>query len=269
MNNDTIATAGWLKELVDVIESDPHIGLVNPSSNTSGQFPGKGESIDEYAARLKRSNGQIQELYTCRGFCMLLKREVVDEVGMLDEIYHIGYFDDTDYCKRAQGKGFRTVRAKGAYVCHKENTSFKRFDDNDALFRKNEEIFFRRWGRPLRVGYFVDRIYSQERIDGLAKAVAHAGHQINIFLKKGLEWPVTLDHFDIRRVDVSPALFGIVSVYKIFKRRKKKKLDILVSDNSLFGHALEAMRPLHGSDVLVAPDQDSLLKLLEMRTKQF
>jgi len=96
MNNDTIAAAGWLKELVDVIESDPSIGLVNPSSNTSGQFPGEGESIDDYAASLKKFKGRIQELYTCRGFCMLLKREVIEKLGALDEIYHMGYFDDTD-----------------------------------------------------------------------------------------------------------------------------------------------------------------------------
>jgi len=39
MNNDTIATAGWLNELVDVIEANKEMGLINPSSNTSGQYP--------------------------------------------------------------------------------------------------------------------------------------------------------------------------------------------------------------------------------------
>jgi len=66
MNNDTIATNGWIKEMVSVMESDPAVGIVNPSSNTSGQFPEPGESIENYAMRLKQYAGHFQELYTCR-----------------------------------------------------------------------------------------------------------------------------------------------------------------------------------------------------------
>jgi GT2 family glycosyltransferase len=83
MNNDTIATSGWLEEMVGVIEANPSIGLLNPSSNTSGQFPGE-KSIDEYALSLKPLKGQMQELYTCRGFCMLVTREAIRRVGLLD-----------------------------------------------------------------------------------------------------------------------------------------------------------------------------------------
>src|SRR3989338_713527 len=75
MNNDTIVTEGWLKEMVDIMETNPQIGLLNPSSNTSGQFPANGQTVDEYARSLKQCKSEIQELYTCRGFCMLIKRE--------------------------------------------------------------------------------------------------------------------------------------------------------------------------------------------------
>lgn len=268
MNNDTIATAGWLDEMVAVIEADPVIGLLNPSSNTSGQFPGDA-TIDEYAASLKPLKGQIQELYTCRGFCMLVKREVIDRVGLLDEVYHIGYFDDTDYCKRSQGMGYRTARAKASYVYHKENVSFKAHDNNTELFRSNEKIFFERWGRHVRIGYFLDRIGSKSDVDDIAISVARQGHQILFFIKNGLEWPVSIDHFDIRRFPVNPLLFNLVSVYKILKRKKKKPVEVLLTDNASFGSLLAALKGLHGADVMIRPRKEEVLALLAKKSKQF
>jgi GT2 family glycosyltransferase len=268
MNNDTIATAGWLDELVAVMVSRPEIGLLNPSSNTSGQFPGK-MTIDGYAASLAPLKGQIQELYTCRGFCMLLKREVADRVGLLDEVYHIGYFDDTDYCKRAQGMGYRTARAKASYVYHKENVSFKAHDNNNELFRSNEKIFFERWGRHVRIGYFLDHIGSKSEVDDIAISVARQGHQILFFIKKGLEWPVSIDHFDIRRLPVNPLLFKFVSVYKIFKRKKKKPIEVLLTDSESFGGLLTALKGLHGADVLVRPSKEQIMAIIEKKSREF
>lgn len=268
-NNDTIATDNWLEEMISVMETCPDIGLLNPSSNTSGQFPETKESIDEYASKLKRFKDEIQELYTCRGFCMLVRRSVLDALGLIDEIYHFGYFDDTDYCKRAQEKGFRTVRAKAAYVYHLENTSFKEMKHNKTLFENNERIFFKKWGMPLRCAYFIDKQYPQEKIDDLATTVARNGHQILIFLKKGIPWPVKLDHFDIRKIDLSSIFFGTVSIYKILKRRKKKKLHILLTENKLFGKILTLMKPLHGADVIVNADKKYLIELLNKKSKCF
>lgn len=268
MNNDTIASPGWLEEMVDVIEANPSIGLLNPSSNTSGQFPGE-KPIDEYALTLRPLKRQIQELYTCRGFCMLVTREAIRRVGLLDEIYHVGYFDDTDYCKRAQALGYKTARAKAAYVYHKENVSFKALENNKDLFSNNERIFFGRWGRHVRVGYFIDTQKFNDKADEIATSVARSGHQIMIFLRKGLDWPVTIDHFDIRRVDVNPALFGVLSIYKILKRKKKKKVEVLLTDNKSFGRLLNITKGLHGADVIVGPDKESLLTLLERKSKVF
>jgi GT2 family glycosyltransferase len=270
-NNDIVVTGGWLEEMVNIMETDRRIGLVNPSSNMSGENPGKGETIEEYAKSLKASSGRFQELYTCRGFCMLLARAVLDALGALDEIYHIGYFDDTDYCKRAQAKGFKTVRAKGCYVYHKGNVSFKTLNDNNVLFKRNEKVFFGRWGRQVRVGYFIENLGldSGKRIDDIAHKVARGGHQISIFIKKGLGWPVTLDHYDIRKAELGPLFFRAVSVYKIFKRRKKKKIDVVLTDDPVLGHLLKITNPFHGSEVLVRAGADELMDAVREQSKIF
>ncbi len=268
MNNDTIAASGWLGEMIKVKETNPSIGLLNPSSNTSGQFP-VNRSIEDYAETLKQCRGQIQELYTCRGFCMIVTRDVIKRVGLLDEIYRVGYFDDTDYCKRAQKLGYKTARAKASYVYHRENVSFKTLKNNKDLFSDNERIFFKRWGRHVRVGYFVDRPSSAGKVDNIATNVARNGHQIAVFLRKPLEWPVVIDHFDIRRVDLGPLFFNLTSICKILKRKKKKKLEILLTDNKLFGEMLNMTKSLHRADVIIDPDTEAVLKLLEEKSKIF
>lgn len=268
MNNDTIASRGWLREMIEVIESMPEVGLVNPSSNTSGQFPKSKESIELYAADLKKNKGRIQELYTCRGFCMLLKKTVVEDVGLLDEIYHLGYFDDTDYCKRAQGSGYRTVRAKGAYVYHMENTSFKELAHNKALFEANESIFFKKWGRPLRVAYLISGHTPGSKVDDIAINVARSGHQITIFMKRPARWPVTIDHFDIRRMDISALFFYPISLYKILKRIKKKRFHLLLTDIRLFGLFLRLTKRLHGSEIIVTPRAQGVLEKLNYLSRQ-
>lgn len=268
MNNDTIAAPGWLGELIDVMKANPSIGLLNPSSNTSGQFPGD-LSVEDYGCSLKPMKGQIQELYTCRGFCMVVTREVIKRVGLLDEIYHVGYFDDTDYCKRAQKLGYKTARAKASYVYHKENVSFKTLKDNKKLFEDNEKVFFERWGRHVRLAYLINDEASSDKVDEIATAVARSGHQITVFVKKGLKWPVKIDHFDIRRIDLGPAAFTLMSLYKIARRRKKKALELVLTDSKSVGSFLSMARFAHGADIIVRPEKDRLLEMLSARSRIF
>jgi len=268
LNNDTVVTDGWLSEMIKVFESNPGLGILNPSSNTLGQFPSQGMTIDSYAAGIRVYSLQTQELYTCRGFCMLIKREVIDKVGLLDEAYGIGYFEETDYCKRAQGAGFKMARAKASYVYHKESATFKTVESKGELFAKNEKIFLKRWGRPLRVGYLVGTRAPDGKVEDAAMAIARSGHQVFIFLKNGLEWPVKSDHFEIRRLDASRNFFVISSICKVLKRRRKKRIDVLVTESAPLGSFLRMIKFLHGSDVMVSPDKTSLMAVLEDRSRR-
>lgn len=267
MNNDTIASRGWLEEMIKAMESHPEVGILNPSSNTSGQFCGR-KTVDDYAASLKSLSGQIQELSRARGFCMLIVRDVIDKVGLLDEAYGRGYFEETDYSYRARNAGFVIARAKGAYVYHKEALSFKKMSGKEDLFVRNEKMFREKWGGTVRIGYFVDRSGFGREIDDMAVSAARSGHQVWIFIKKGLDWPVSLDHFDIRRVDIGPLFFGIASLYQMFKRRKKKKIEIALTNNPVLGDFLQATRSLHDADVVVSPGREKLDELLRQKSQK-
>lgn len=233
MNNDTIVTDGWLEELINILSNNDNVGLVNPSSNTSCQFPGKLD-IDTYARTLKRFKGTYQELYTCRAFAMVVKRKVIEKIGYLNDIYGMGYFDDTDYSKRSQQLGYLTVRAKASYVYHKESQSFSKVKEKGDIFIENENKFNAKWGRMLRIAYVLPDLKKGEEVDRVStqiNQIAKTGHQVWIFTKRKLVARLKLiDHESIRFYCYPAVLFRFIVLYKIWKRKKKKKLHMVLTN---------------------------------------
>ena len=58
------------------------------------------------------------------GFCLAMKREVPDRIGLLDERFTPGHYEDDDYCYRARIAGFRLMIAGEASVYHQGSKSF-------------------------------------------------------------------------------------------------------------------------------------------------
>lgn len=234
MNNDTVATDGWLGESIAIFRKNDDIGVINPSSNTSCQFPGKLD-IESYAKTLDAFKGKYQELYTCRAFSMVVKRAVIEKIGYLDDSYGMGYFDDTDYCKRAQASGYRTVRAKASYVYHKESQSFSRIKEKSEIFLRNENRFVSKWGRQLRVAYILPALEHSAEIDRVSSNIngmAKQGHQVWIFTRSAFNAKLTLiDHENIRFYFYPAIFFNAVVLYKIWKRKGKKKLHVIVTNS--------------------------------------
>ena len=78
-----------------------------------------GTAIDEFASKWSGANdGRMVETGRLVGFCLLIRREVIDRVGLLDERFGIGNFEDDDYCRRAIAAGFKLAIATDAFVHH-------------------------------------------------------------------------------------------------------------------------------------------------------
>ena len=153
LNNDTIATPGWLDRMLATFDRDPQIGLVGPCSNCcSGPqeviVPYNAiEQIAPFAQEWGRVNaGQIVDLDRLVGFCLLFRREVIDRIGLLDERFGIGNFEDDDFCRRAIGAGFRAVIAVDAFVHHfGSRTFFGSGVDLGQLLRENQQKYQAKW----------------------------------------------------------------------------------------------------------------------------
>ena len=247
LNNDTIVTKGWLRSMIAAAESSSDIGIVNPASNNLGQKPAAGEPIEVYAERLKtRISGTIEMAHAV-GFCMLIKREVINRIGLFDEIYGMGNFEDTDYSKRAIKAGYKCVMDAGAYVYHRENTSFKKLKGSDEGFKRNREIYEFRWGKPKRIAYILDNCDSNiiKRIEADSLKLARDGNWVSYFSKgSSVKAPA---HSNIAAFALPEKYFHINVLFRILK--KKKKFNEIFVGNDKFSRVLESLGFIHGAKI--------------------
>jgi glycosyltransferase involved in cell wall biosynthesis len=80
-------------------------------------------ALDRYFAA--ENAGQAIDVPTAVGFCMFVRRDCIDEVGMFDaERFGRGYGEENDFCMRARATGWRHVLALDTFVRHSGGTSF-------------------------------------------------------------------------------------------------------------------------------------------------
>ena len=245
LNNDTLVTKGWLSEMIAVAEGSPHIGLVNPSSNNLGQKPVKGEPIESYAAKLAEFHGKFLEIGSAIGFCMLVKRSVIEKIGVFDEIYGMGNFEDTDYSRRSVKEGFLCVRACGAYVYHREGSSFGRDSVFDENFERNRQIYEFRWGKRRWIAYILDPVdeFTLAMFNSDALKTARNGYWVWVFSKSRLALP---QHSNIIQAEYKNS-FYLNTLFKILFK-KKRFSQIYVSDKR-FANFLEKLYFIHKAQV--------------------
>lgn len=155
-NNDIVVTKGSVEKMLNVLNNHSQTGIVGPISNeVSGIQKDKSanySSIDEmhfYAESIATKNKDDLINFPRIAFlCTLMKKEVVDKIGGLDERFTPGNYEDDDYCLRAQLAGFKTVIAKDVFIHHYGSKSFKAEGNSKYLERlkQNEVKFIKKWG---------------------------------------------------------------------------------------------------------------------------
>ena len=246
LNNDTLVMKNALEEMIAIAESAGDIGIVNPSSNNLGQKPAAGEPIELYADKIGKHRGEFIELGAGIGFCMLIKRRLFEKIGLFDEIYGMGNFDDTDFSRRAIQAGFRCVRACGAYVYHRENTSFNKMKTFDDDFRRNREIYEFRWGKPKRIAYVLDKIDTNllKKMNNAAVNLARGGNWVWYFVKDPIAIP---KHSNIIIKYFPDDWFYPKTIFNIMKK-KKKFSEIAVGDQRI-GKFLSVLKFIHKAEI--------------------
>ncbi|HTI03170.1 MAG TPA: glycosyltransferase [Acidisoma sp.] len=135
LNADTEVPAGWLARLAGHAYSHPRVATVSPFSNNATlcsypSVPGGplafGESLARIDAACAAANaGRAVTVPTTVGFCMYLRRDALEAVGVLDEkSFGRGYGEENDYCMRAAAAGWRHLLACDLFVYHEGEVSF-------------------------------------------------------------------------------------------------------------------------------------------------
>ncbi|PYI51602.1 glycosyltransferase [Paenibacillus flagellatus] len=154
LNNDTVVTENWLGNMLRTLYSDEGIGMVGPVSNfCSGpqQVPAAYTDLDgleRFAReRAKHHAGLSRRLNRLVGFCLLVKRSVLDDIGPFDERYGIGTCEDDDLCLRAVRQGYALLVALDSFVHHVGHAAFREAGiDMMGLIRENKRKAAEKWG---------------------------------------------------------------------------------------------------------------------------
>ncbi len=157
LNSDTIVPSGWLERLEAPFCEDAAVGMTGPVSNcVSGEQRIEGLDDGDIAAveslahrRAAEFAGQRRDTARLVGFCALIRDTTFRKVGLLDEDYGIGNFEDDDYCLRVRLAGYRLSIADDAFVFHFGSRSFAGMglhgEEFNALIRRNEALFLSKW----------------------------------------------------------------------------------------------------------------------------
>ena len=136
LNSDTEVGPRWLQRLRLTAYAEGAIGTVTAVSDNAGAFsvpeieqycpiPSCWDLVQTQRALLQGAFGCLPELPTGNGFCMYVKRELFEQVGMLDaEAFPAGYGEENDLCQRAARAGLRHVIAGDVLVRHARSASF-------------------------------------------------------------------------------------------------------------------------------------------------
>lgn len=115
------------------------IGLGGCAGHAHKLFPGE---HDGYYRRLKLR----QEFSAVTAACLLVRREIYDAVGGLNETDLTVAFNDVDFCLKVRAAGYRNVWTPHAELVHNESIS-RGFDDTPEKIRRSEK----------EVGYMISR----------------------------------------------------------------------------------------------------------------
>jgi GT2 family glycosyltransferase len=156
LNDDTIVDRLFLSELLNVAQQSTDIGILGPMIyfydydgrkdviSFAGGLINKWICKSYHIASNSIDNGQytIRDVDYVEGSCILINKEVLEEIGFLDTSY-FAYWEEADLCKRGFEAGHESVYVPKAKIWHKVSTSF-----NDPIklyyYSRNKIKFMRK-----------------------------------------------------------------------------------------------------------------------------
>lgn len=151
LNSDTEVTKNWLEKIISCAYSNEYIATVTPFTNNGTIFsiPNYGVdnelpkdiSLEEFSNIVEKSSEKrYPEVTTGNGFCMYIKRKVIDEIGIFDDItFEKGYGEENDFCYRALDYGYINVLCDDTFIYHKGTQSFKKENMTQSRIELSEK----------------------------------------------------------------------------------------------------------------------------------
>jgi GT2 family glycosyltransferase len=156
LNDDTLVISDIVGSMKEKAYSDEKIGIVGgkslePNTETIINYgiyvAPDGNTAHRYFGQ-PRNSVKAEKQKAVEGSCMFIKRALIDEIGLFDEKYGMGYREEVDYCFTAREAGWKVVSTPDAEYVHFTSQT------NSRLGIKNDthEYFMSKWGTKLKLG---------------------------------------------------------------------------------------------------------------------
>ncbi len=164
INNDTIVPQDFIEPLVETLQKDETIGMVSPKIKfhwdpTLIQYAGytpmshwtiRNNSIGYH----QKDDGDFDragETQSIHGAAMMVPKSVVDNVGMMTEIYFL-YYEEHDWAEMVKRAGYKIYYQPKSYILHKESVSTGKFSPLKTYYiSRNRILFARRNFKPFQL----------------------------------------------------------------------------------------------------------------------
>lgn len=135
INNDTLVPDDSLSSLVLYMDSHPNAGAVSPKivffkPENTVQFAGYTElsnitlrnNLIGFGEQDRGQYSDVKETPYCHGAAMVLRKDVLDKVGLMPEIFFL-YYEEIDWCTKISRAGFKQYFYPNSVIIHKESSS--------------------------------------------------------------------------------------------------------------------------------------------------
>ncbi|KAA3664712.1 MAG: glycosyltransferase family 2 protein [Chloroflexi bacterium] len=154
LNNDTTVDPDMLTHLVTVAESEPDIGITGPTmlyfdqpdviwcaGNSVNWNNGDTWRLDENSPLSILQDATCRDVNFITSCAVLIKREIFDKVGLMDERFFI-YYDETDWFYRATEGGWRSVHVPWAKMWHKVSATMGEFSPTTDYYMVRNNFLY-------------------------------------------------------------------------------------------------------------------------------
>lgn len=179
LNNDTAVTPGAIEAAAGRLDAEPDLGAVGGPilcldgslqeagciiwRDGHGEGYGRGQDPDapEFAFR--------RDVDYCSGAFLMVRRDVFEALGGLDEAFAPAYFEEADLCMRIRAAGLRVGYEPAARIIHFEYGSIGSQASAKPLYARNHLTFVERHSSALRSAH-------RDRAEGILAARARTAH---------------------------------------------------------------------------------------------
>lgn len=148
INNDTIFPEGAIDALKRNVKiAEPQLAMLGPVTNAAGngQRLWKPEATHDEWLRIGKwlnthPSGELMPAYRCDFFCIAIRTNVWIELGGLDRIFGLGYYEDFDFSLRVAEAGYKQMITEDVFVLHVGSATFKASPAATALIKRNKKI---------------------------------------------------------------------------------------------------------------------------------